>query len=235
MINPDILESLPEDAEEAFLVVEENLRQQLMRSLNEKSSISAQHAYGNYMNMVVAAVDGLNVDAFSDWAEQSYITADQQYAARLIAEVDRFRMRKALEKARSNKTFSVSLDDTLRSKIRHHLGSITELIQAAEIDADKKDSLMEKLGSFREELERNRTKLQYFSSIFVGVCSAVNKGYAELKPAIEKLEKISSLLGDQKDEEERLEKEISKAHKKLIQYQKKIEFKKTSDDCQPDN
>ena len=53
---------------------------------------------------------------------------------------------------------------------------------------------MAKLNAFDAEVERDRTRLQALSAIFIELCTAMSAGATALQPAVRLLEKMTGAL-----------------------------------------
>lgn len=215
MISDDEIASLPSDPEMAFVCFEKILRQNM-----QEYEAAEQHHNGDYdadsyrleyMNKVAAAAKAYGIDALSGLeiprlgtSQVSFIDAYRQF----LADVDHVTIQIRIYAARADHDGTVVLEDIERTKIHHFIQQIRTVIENANLPADKRDSLFDKLNKFAAEVDRKRTKLQAAMAVVIAVCDGIGQGFEKLEPAQKMIHSISVLLGRAKANEERADKRL---------------------------
>jgi hypothetical protein len=207
MITDDELADLPNDPELAFVAVEKILRVSLNKhefNARESDFVDVDSGRVEYMTKVLAAARAFHIDALAE-LKIPRLTKPGAYeqCQQFIADVDFVTMQIRLHSAQLNREGTVSLDLTSKRKIHHFIQKIREQIEQCELEADKKEELLDKLNKFAAEVDRDRTKLQAGMAFFVTLCAGIGDGFEKLKPVRDTFDSISRLLGQAMQLEER--------------------------------
>lgn len=151
-----------------------------------------------FMNNVLAAADALDVAEFKDWSVPSYKDA-YETVSRFRLFTKSFVIRSQVRKARLGKVNSVSLDTETKEHIHKYIAAIRELLERAEIEEGKRNSLYAKLNKFAADVDRARTPFDNAIIFIVAAADAAKKVGESLNPLSELIKRINELLGHAKD------------------------------------
>jgi hypothetical protein len=207
MISDEELEQLPADPEMAFVEFEKILRSNLKAAIAKATVDKAKNEYRlEYLNKILAGAKVFNIKGIANLGLPSNGTGtaifgdEYQY---FQTNVDHVIMQIRLRSAQSNRSGSVGLDDTARTKIHHYVQQIRDVIGQTELPDDKRDELHDKLNKFAAEVDKIRTSLQSIAAVYITVCDTIGRGFTGLEPARKWLDSAAALLGFAKDAEER--------------------------------
>ena len=113
----------------------------------------------------------------------------------------------------NEKLIMMSVDQPFRDEIRGLTRKIRGIINQVEIDDNVRHLLIKRLNAFENDLDRTRTRADSFFRFFLDLTKTVGDGADNLKPAIERAEKVSGKIAGAVEAEET----------------KQIEFKPTDD------
>lgn len=205
MITDDELSNLPADPELAFVAIEKILRQRVSEyeAQARNNDESADQAYHEYMTRTSASAKIFKIEALSGLTIPP-VSARSIYDdyRQFTSEVDFVTMQIRISAATVNREGSVELDQKMKRTIHHYIQQIRDLIEAAELEPEKKEALLNKLNKFASEVDKPRTNLQAAAAIFISVCSGIGDGFEKLKPVRDMLDSVARVLGKAKDLED---------------------------------
>lgn len=187
MIEEDFFLALPDDKDEAFLAFEERISQ-----LVDVSSAFDEDGQKQYVEYIIAyCIEtetniGIVVEQLSTM--QSYLVADAYSSIK--AAVDK--KKKSIEirrlvRLRGYSSSEYALDAATKTQIHHYVNQIRELISDAHLTEQKRDALANRLNAFAAEVDRDRTRLDALTSMYL---FAKREATEELQPVAQKIEKI---------------------------------------------
>jgi len=224
MATDDFYESLNDDNEIAFVQVVERLDQELadkLARLGENADERFVHL--EFMHEVVGAASALNIDEIRRLDLPSQQNVFDTYSD-FAMDVKRYVMAVRLRNIRTGKIYSVELDSASKERIHNLLKKVRIVIERADLDEKKRNSLFNKLNAFEADVDRRRTPFQNAMLAAMDVAHVV-KTYGEaLNPLNEMFKRISEILGAAKDKEpEQQQLPPPKRHEKLEPPPKQIE------------
>jgi hypothetical protein len=226
MITDAELAELPDDPEQAFVGYERKLREKTIDALERSDGGSAETIQLQYINLVIAAARFFGMEFLKDF-EVPRVSASNIYESyvQLLSDVDHCTLHLRLRHARRMKQYSVALDAAAKSKIRHHLTKIREIIDKLEIKPSKKEALYSKISSLEEELNRSRTRFEVLASLFLETTDVIGEGAERLEPLRKIFDTISKVFKQAKDAEENslLSPPPSASHPRIEPPRKKLE------------
>ncbi len=160
LISAEEFDNLPEDDEQCFVEFEAICRRNMTRMSNQDTRANFdQSVQAQYM----AAVSSVAVECGLTHLSQPHtLESDNgfyenfsRFSLAVQGEVARIRIRGR----RSRGSLSVQLMDNTRTKIRHYISRLREIIDASDLPAARKAALRGKLNELVEELERRRLNL----------------------------------------------------------------------------
>jgi hypothetical protein len=204
MITDEEFAQLPEEPELAFVEFERKMRDRLRRG-----ELQAEEAFGpsephqrEYISQVLAAARALEIARLSDAEIPLSYHQNSDVFKNFLLDVDGVLTEIRLRYTVRIKQTTVSLNESAKSKIHHHIGQIRTAIEAAGLPIDKRDSLYAKLNHFVQEVDRSRTGLQSGMAVFIAICDGIGQGFTKLEPARKWFDPIAALMGRAKDAED---------------------------------
>jgi hypothetical protein len=94
------------------------------------------------------------------------------------------------------------LSESWRTRARSYLASIKQLVQENVAQEALKERIFSRIAILEQDLERNRTRLQSVSELWLGVTESVARGAKNLEPAVKLLEKLGGALSAARSEQE---------------------------------
>jgi hypothetical protein len=127
-------DDLPEDPEQAFLVLERGLRSELGARTSGWGDEFPRVPYFDYMSKVRAAAEALGLLFLHNWTLPAFDELSETLFRHFLSDVDIFCTRTRITLGRRNKQYSVAFDAAAKSKIKHYLDQIREVVQGAELE-----------------------------------------------------------------------------------------------------
>ncbi|RUU74878.1 hypothetical protein [Mesorhizobium sp. M7A.F.Ca.MR.362.00.0.0] len=195
------LSGLDEDDEIAFTQLVERFNGELAQQLHDaEDREDTRHYHIDYINNVLAAARGFEIEAFSSWELPTYDDAYAQY--RLFSYfVKSYVMQTHIRKQRVIKTYSVSLAIEDKERIHHLINGIREILTKADIDEKKRNSLFDKLNALAADVDRARTQFQNLMLAGLEVAHLGDALGKTLNPVNELLDRIKGIIARVKGEE----------------------------------
>ena len=94
------------------------------------------------------------------------------------------------------------LDASTKSKIRHYLEKIREIVDRLEVPLPKKEALTAKITALTDEVDRDRTRLDAYAGLALEMAATGGEVAHRLNPARKFLDSIAGLLGYAKQAED---------------------------------
>ncbi len=190
-----LYEDLPEDPEDAFLVLEADFRETCeMSILRSSEEVDERPYYENYVVQVMGAVVALQIsDIFTPDPPNIGEVTYTEYR-RFKTEVLYFTTKISIRRGRRIKGFSVQFNRVTKKKILHYLNKIEDIIEKIDLSHQKKEALINKLRSFQSELDRDRTRLEAYGNLMIDAAGVLGDTAEQLKPVKEILDSISRLI-----------------------------------------
>ncbi|WP_176086273.1 hypothetical protein [Martelella sp. HB161492] len=236
MTDDDFYASLNDDNEIAFTQVVEMLDSKLrenIASLDDRDD--PRYFQQDYMNKVVAAAGALEVDEIANFdvppIQHDFSGAYDEFSLAL----QRFVMKVSLRKVRTGKVYSVELSAADKERVHGYVKKIRNILEGADLDERKRNSLYAKLNAFDADVDRARTPFNNAMLMALDV-AYVAKAYGEaLNPLSDLVKRINDLLASAKSKEpEAAQLPPPEQKKKLPPPPKQIEGPKLSRDLDDD-
>lgn len=189
--------------EMAFIRLERKFRTNYEANLDNVDGNGVYYHYTvEYMNHVVAAADTLGIGLFDfGYSPPSKNTIYDDYQAFRQA-VDRFIVRHTISNIRSGNKNTVVLSIVEKEKLRHYVAQLKEVIDKSELLPAKKERLYDLINAFLAELDRDRTGLQRFGDLMIGLAHIGGEMAKELEPAWKWAKLGAQLLGARQEAEQ---------------------------------
>jgi hypothetical protein len=189
--------------EMAFIRLERKFRTTYEVNLRDSDGNGAYYHYtSEYMNHVVAAADAFGIELFDfgySRPKQNTIFDDYQAFRQIL---DRYIVRHTISHIRSGLKNSVVLSTAEKGKLRHYVAQIKEVIDNADLVPGKKERLYDLINAFLAELDRDRTGLQRFGDLMIGLAHIGGEMAKEMEPAWKWAKLIGQVLGARVDAEQ---------------------------------
>lgn len=194
-------EHLHENDEMAFTELVEEYQEILQNNLNhlDQNQDSTEY-YIDYMRSVLAAANALNIEEFEGWAKPSRGRAFEDYDE-LEYQVKLYVTKVQIRAVRSIKIYSVELSATEKTQIHFFIGRIREVVEEADLEERKKNSLFKKLNAFSADVDKSRTAFGNAYLMGLDVAHLAKEFGEAIKPATDFVRSINELLGAAKAKE----------------------------------
>lgn len=224
MISDDELDNLPSDHAQAFVELENILRERTESKLfdYERINMDTDSVRRAYVSGVIAAAKEYEIEGLENYPVPNNVDDIRQFYSSFLADVDLTTMQLRIRIAKTRKRYSVSLEQKEKSKIHHYIQQIRAAIDEANIEESKRNKLFEKLNDFAAEVDKSRTTFQCLSDLFVTLCATIGDGVKELEPARKWLDSIAGVMGKTKEAEEQFQELTHAQNKKITGPRKQI-------------
>jgi hypothetical protein len=199
-------DNLPEDHQQAFLVVERALRQNLSDRLSTLGQEYWFGVYFDYINGVVGAAEAFELDFLKGWSTTSFIQMTEGLFRNFLADVDRFVTRVRIVQGRRTKGYSVAFDTAAKAKITHLLSQIKAIVTKAEIDDRKREALYARIAALQSEVDRSRTRFEAIGAYVIESAGIVGEAGKKIEPLTNAIAKIFGIAKSQEDASQSLPK-----------------------------
>lgn len=199
---PSIFESLPQDPEQAFLMLEEKFRvecEEQVRKAHEEQNLNV--FFVDYIAQVIAAINELGLQA--QFADRVPAIEDVDYNTYLnfSKDVKHYRTTLLIRHGRRVQGYSVRLDQAAKVKVQHHLEQLRGIFEKLEVEQKKKDALFNKLNDLQQEVDRQRTRFDAFAALAIETAGVVGE-VVEKTQLLKILDSIAKVMWGLKTEEE---------------------------------
>ena len=114
------------------------------------------------------------------------------------------------------KQHSVALDTATKTKLRHLLSQIREMVDKLDISVARKERLYSRINALQEEIDRERTRYQAFAALMIEASDDVGEAAKRLEPAVRLLERVGAVFRKAKrDEDNQPKLPPRKEHKRI--------------------
>lgn len=199
----DDFSELPEDPEQAFLLLEDRFRRECEEACNEaREHDNVSVFYTDYIAQVLGAAEelGLVEAAFGTKELPSIETVDFQAYQNFSKRVKHYRTRLEIRHGRRSQGYSVQFDAAAKAKVHHLLEQVRAIFDKIEIDESKREALLSRLNDLKKEVDRRRTRFDAYAALAIEVAE-VTGGVVERSKILEVLDSIAKLFGVAKKEE----------------------------------
>ncbi len=134
---------LPEEDEQAFMQLEKKFRAEMNEELNEaeQRQVNNDTAYLSYINRTVAAAKTPHLGILQDFEIPSHRVNLWDAYQEFNTIVEHYMVQIQIAHGRRVRGYSVRLDPSTKSKIRHYLEKIREIVDRLEVPLPKKEAL----------------------------------------------------------------------------------------------
>jgi hypothetical protein len=204
--------------EETFSAIERLARRRLSeaRRSADQNEIPEYDDF-DYMVSVLAAAEEFGIEELASYEMPRRSSSDCQDRCQTFRD-EASRVSQRLLYRHGMKRTTVALDGATKEKISHWLKQVREVVQSADVSAEKKDRLFDLINRLQAEVDRARTPVHAAGTLWVEICTYFGEGArATLEPATPFIERICSALGLAKRAEDAAPKKIPPAETKRIE------------------
>jgi hypothetical protein len=190
-----LYEDLPEDAEEAFLVLEDRFREDRDRKTGDNFD-SEQYfpadTYFEYMQRCASAAQELGLEFNLDVPAVGNLSWDtfRVFQGNLHHYLTSLHIRQS----RRQSGLSVKFDAKAKKKISHYITQIRELITKMELDDWKREALFARLNALQDEVDRDRFRFQIFGAMVIEMGGILGTAAERMEPARKLLDSIAGVI-----------------------------------------
>ena len=199
-------EDLPDDAELAFLILEERLWAKVVHArtpvdvpfgeVQEPDQRIVGQEEHSYVENIKGYIDetGIDMEINVSMDEMSW----DIYFSEFHGKVQYF---KARLRTRAKMAFfakpgeMVSLSDDYRQEIHYLLNRVRKVVHTSDLEQLKKDAILQKINELNDEVDQSTTKLGRYKAVWLEVTEALGEGAKNLEPAVEILERVGRIFG----------------------------------------
>lgn len=199
-ISEDDFRGLPEAPLAKFLALEAIAREKLLKTFSEHDDdMLISIAKQSYMSTVSVAARSLKIDALIgiESRSSSLGAGFDSFFKKVVETTIELR----LTASEYLNLYSVKISKPTLGKIKEQIGLIRNSIPDLDIDEKRKDRLRTLLGYLDAELERPRSSLSRLMAILGLIGSITALGVGTLADIPSAIGTITTLIGQQKDEE----------------------------------
>jgi hypothetical protein len=172
----DPFENLPDDPEDAFLILEEHFREECDAALQAaRQDDRTDVIHIAYISQVLGTITALGLEA--EFKSEVPSIENVNYTTYLDFNKDVMHYRTMLRIRRSQRRqgYSVQFDDVAKTKVHHHLDQVLEIFNKLEVDDHKREKLISRLNDLQNEVNQPRTRFDRFAALSIEVASVVGE------------------------------------------------------------
>lgn len=203
MSDENLYAELPEDPEQAFLILEQRFRDECNRQINSAhESERTDVYYVDYIAQVLATINALGLEAEFDAQVPKIEEVDYNTYLNFGKDVKYYRTMLEIKRGRRVQKFSVRFDGSTKQKIRHHLTKVREIVENMEVSQDKKEALLLKIGALEQEVDRDRTRFEAYAALVIESAGVLGDAADKLESVRKWLDTIGRVIWGAKKEED---------------------------------
>jgi hypothetical protein len=200
-MNNRLYESLPQDPEQAFLILESEFRRECDERLqNTEGSDAARVIYAEYIAQVIAAITELGVEfQFGNRVPKIENVSYHTYL-NFSKDVKHYRTKLEIRHGRRVQGFSVSFGVATKMRIKHHIDQLRDIFEKLDVEQNKREALLIRLTELQEEVDRERTRFEAFAALVIETGGVVGD-VIEKSKILDLLNGIAKVIWGSKKEE----------------------------------
>ncbi|MGO8740375.1 hypothetical protein [Rhodoblastus sp.] len=207
MDDDTIYAALPDDPEEAFLILETTFAEECNGriALEEDrlgTDANLNPIYVQYISKVLGAIEALGLQSrFSTQSIPSVIDAGYNTYIDFVRDVEFYKTTLKIRTARRRREYSVSFDVNTKKKLLQMLARMKDIVSTLDVSDAKKEALFAKIAALESEIHCDRTRLDVIGAFWLELCSKVGEGVEKLEPLRKWVDSIGGLIADAKAQE----------------------------------
>jgi hypothetical protein len=96
-----------------------------------------------------------------------------------------------ISEAITNDLSYIELDDNWKSRAGSYISHIREVVSKAEVIEPLRERIFKRLNQLQDEIDKNRTRVESISEVFLAITEAVGKGAKHLEGAVKLIERLA--------------------------------------------
>jgi hypothetical protein len=88
----------------------------------------------------------------------------------------------------------IELDEDWRVRASSYISHIRDVVSKAEVGESIRERILKRLNQLQEQIDRNRTRIEAISEVFLSITEAVSKGAKHMDGAVRLVEKLAGAL-----------------------------------------
>jgi hypothetical protein len=201
----DPFEDLPDDPEDAFLILEEHFREECdvaLKSAGQDERTDVIHVA--YISQVLGAITALGLEAEFKSEVPSIENVSYNTYLDFNKDVMHYRTVLRIRKSQRRQGYSVQFDETAKRKVHHHLDQVLEIFNKLEVEEAKREKLIARLNDLQSEVNQPRTRYDRFAALTMEVSGVVGDA-VERSKVIDILDAIARVFwGAQTEKQKQL-------------------------------
>jgi hypothetical protein len=193
---------LAEDPDVAFRQIEKKFRAELDEHLERSDGHNSDIFMLSYINRTVAAAKTLEIEPIKDCEVPSPRNNVWEEYQEFRTVIEHYLVQVQILHSRRVRGYSVRLDASTKSKIRHYLEKIREIVDRLGVPLPKREALTAKITALTDEVDRDRTRLDAYAGLALEMAATGGEVAHRLNPARKFLDNIAGLLGYAKQAED---------------------------------
>lgn len=194
---------LPEDPGDAFLFLEAGFSKDCEADLDRAGgTYDVDAAHLKYIARILGAIKALALNAEDlNHSLPSLNEADDDYYKNFLGKVEHYKTTLKILSARRRREYSVTLDAVTKTKLRHLLSQMKDVVQKLDVPDQKKEALFAKIAALEAEINRDRTRFEVLAALWLEACDKAAEGFEKLEPLRKWIDPIGGLFSSAKTEE----------------------------------
>jgi len=199
---PNVYENLPEDPEQAFLLLEEKYRTECNEGVKKAHQDENLNVYFvDYIAQVIGTITELGLQAKFDDRVPQIENVDYQTYLNFSKDVKHYRTMLLIRHGRRIQGYSVQFDAATKVKVKHHIDQLRDIFEKLEVEQDKRDALRNTVNALQEEIDRERTRFDVYAALAVEAAGFVGESVEKSK-VLDVLNAIARVIWGTKREHE---------------------------------
>lgn len=199
------IDGLGDNAEEAFILFEERLREGLEKAqMQDRRREDMNGNYNGsyaperyYVSSILAFLDeyGLDIDVtdITELDDANFLHHFNKFFNTINYARTRFKLRKSRIDTGQAGT-PILIAQSFKDEIHKNLDTIRKIVNQNVQDQNKKDAIFKKVASLQSEIDRDRTTVDAVFSRALDLSKTLGDAAENLEPAVQKFERIMTAL-----------------------------------------
>jgi hypothetical protein len=203
-MSESLYEDLPDDAEAAFLTLEQRFRADRDKktgSFDPDQYFPADH-YLEYMRRTASAAQELGLSFYDQLTIPAVANLNWQSYRLFQSELDHYLTSLQIRRARRDSRYVVKLGTKTRSVLNHHIMQIREIILRLEVEDWKREALLDRLNDLQSEVDRDRFRYQILAAFTIEAAGVLGEAADRMEPVRQFIDSISGLIWGTKHAEQ---------------------------------
>ena len=198
---PNVYDNLPQDPEEAFLLLEATFRAECVTATKKLDEEYCAVHYMDYIAQVIAAITELGLEAKFDNRLPKIEDVNYNTYVNFSKDVKHYRTMLEIRLGRRVQGYSVRFDAATKVKVYHHIDKLRGIFEKLEVEEAKREALLGRLIELRHEVERDRTRFDSYAALAIDAAGLVGDS-VQKSHILKLLDSIAKVFWGSKKEQE---------------------------------